>query len=375
MSPELAIIVPSFNERANVPVLVEKIRAALPGVDWEVIFVDDDSPDGTAEVVRALGRTDPRVRCLLRIGRRGLSSACIEGMASSGAPYLAVMDADLQHDESLLPAMLGLLRTESACDLVVGSRYVEGGSVGNWHAGRKLISRFATVAGQRLLRCEVSDPMSGFFMIRQEAFWGAARTLSGRGFKILLDLLASSPIPLRVRELPFQFRARLAGESKLDVMIALEFGFLILDKLIGWLIPVSFVVFVLVGAVGAMVHLSILGAFHLWWRADFWLSQSIATGCAMLMNFFFNNMFTYRDRRLRGRGIVEGLLLFIAVCSVGAVANVRVATSLYVQGVPWWLAGLLGAVLGAVWNYALSTHIVWRPRKSGRPKPPNAAAA
>jgi dolichol-phosphate mannosyltransferase len=367
MSVELAVVIPTFNERANIRPLLEKLEVVLANVTWEAVFVDDDSLDGTAEEVLSVALVDPRVRCLQRIGRRGLASACIEGLASSAAPYLAVMDADLQHDEGLLPRMLAYLQAHPDCDLVIGSRYVKGGGTGEWTEGRRRISRLATRLGRRVLRSEVADPMSGFFMLRRSVFWDAARSLSGRGFKILLDLLASAPRPLRIHELPFQFRQRQAGESKLDTMIALEFAYLLLDKICGQIVPASFVVFVAVGGFGALIHLSVLGLLHLYWGIDFWLAQSCATGCAMLANFVLNNLLTYRDRRLKGRRFFTGLLLFVGICFVGAVANVQVATYLHRHDVIWWLSGLLGAVIGAVWNYSLSTQIVWlRPRSVRR---------
>lgn len=119
--PELCIVVPTFNEAGNVAVLVERLTEVLAGTDWEAVFVDDDSPDGTAARVRTLGRADGRVRCIRRIGRRGLSSATIEGMLSTSAPFVAVMDGDLQHDEALLPQMLDRLRS-GAAELVIASR-------------------------------------------------------------------------------------------------------------------------------------------------------------------------------------------------------------------------------------------------------------
>src|SRR5258708_4675746 len=149
-APELSVVVPTFKERDNVPLLVEKLARTLEGVDWEVIFVDDNSPDGTAAAARELGEADSRVRCMRRIGRRGLAGACIEGMLASQARYAAVMDADLQHDERLLTGMLEKLRGDT--DLAVASRYVDGGSAaGLSSAGREHASRLSTTLAQRLL--------------------------------------------------------------------------------------------------------------------------------------------------------------------------------------------------------------------------------
>lgn len=359
MTAEVAIIIPTFNECGNIVPLVEALTRALEDVRWEAIFVDDDSTDGTAERVAELALSDARIRCIRRIGRRGLASASIEGMASSSAPYLAVMDADLQHDEKLLPEMLKYLAAHAQCDLIVGSRYMRGGGVGDWSSDRQLLSKFATRLSRRLMKVEVTDPMSGFFMVRREVFWEVARSLSGLGFKILLDILTSSRRPLEVHEMPFRFRNRNSGESKLDSMNALEFVMLVFDKHLGWLMPPQFVLFTAVGSTGALLHLTVLAILFRTAGVNFWPAQALATAAAILSNFVLNNQLTYRDRRLRGTRLYQGLMLFLAICSAGAFANIQIAYYLFRSGIPWWLAGLAGAVIGAVWNYSLSTHIVW----------------
>ena len=189
--PQLSVVVPTFNERDNVTVLYRRLEATLAGIPWEVVFVDDNSPDGTWEVVRGLARQDPRVRCIRRIGRRGLSGACIEGILASSAPYAAVIDADLQHDETQLPKMVGLLQSGEA-ELVVGSRYIEGGSADSFNKSRAGASQLATEVAKRVLKVEIADPMSGFFMIRRDTFEQLAPQLSTQGFKILLDIVATA---------------------------------------------------------------------------------------------------------------------------------------------------------------------------------------
>ncbi|NTV28821.1 MAG: polyprenol monophosphomannose synthase [Candidatus Omnitrophica bacterium] len=229
MAIELAVIIPSYNEKANVGPLLEKLRAALAGIEWEVIYVDDNSPDGTAERVWEEARLDPRVRCLKRVGRRGLSSACIEGMLSTSAPFLAVMDADLQHDEAILPAMLSAIKSQGL-DIVVGSRYVEGGGVKDWSAQRVAASQGATRFARALTGVQVLDPMSGYFMLRREFLQHCVHLLNGKGFKILLDLLMSAPGPVKFREIPYTFRLRQHGESKLTAKVVLDYFLLVLDK-------------------------------------------------------------------------------------------------------------------------------------------------
>lgn len=358
MPLELTIVVPTMNERDNVGPLVGKLHAALGGVDWEVIFVDDDSIDGTSEVLLELAQHDRRVRCLRRIGRRGLAGACIEGILASTAPIVAVMDADLQHDEGLLWPMLDAIRNGHA-DAVVGSRYASGGSTGDWHPSRRRLSGLATWLAHQLVRTEISDPMSGFFMLRRGVFDAAVRNLSGVGFKILLDILASSPEPVRVAELPYTFRTRVAGESKLDSAAAWEFLLLLLDKTVGRFVPIRFMLFSVVGVIGLAVHLLTLGLAHEGLGASFEVAQSIATLVAMTNNFFINNILTYRDVRLRGRRLLLGLMSFYLICALGAVANVGVASVVYGSDRPWWFAGIAGALVGAVWNYAVSSVFTW----------------
>jgi dolichol-phosphate mannosyltransferase len=353
--------VPTRNEYDNVRPVYDVLCQVLHGTDWEVIFVDDDSTDGTAEVVGQLARSDRRVRCIQRIGRRGLASACVEGILASSASYVAVMDADLQHDEQLLPRMLETLINEPHVDAVVGSRYVEHGSIGTWARQRAFLSSLATRIARSVLQVPIADPMSGFFMVRRGAFQGSVRRLSSIGFKILLDFLASSPRPLQVKEIPYHFRERHSGESKLDALIGWEYLMLLADKVIGHIVPIRFFVFALIGGLGLVVHLAVLWFCLNPMRLTFELSQTAATGIAIIGNFSLNNSLTYHDRRLTGWRFVRGLLSFALICSFGAIANVGIATLLFTQQhLIWWVAGIAGAAMSAVWNYAVTSAITWR---------------
>jgi dolichol-phosphate mannosyltransferase len=357
--PELTVVIPTFNERANIPILVERLHSVLAGVAWEVIFVDDDSPDGTAGVVKAIGKQDSRVRCIRRIKRRGLAGACIEGMLASQAVYVAVMDADLQHDEGLLAEMLKVLRLDGA-DLVVGSRYVAGGDAAGLSQQRHTASRLGVWLARRVLGVDVADPTSGFFMMKRSTIDEIAPGLSTQGFKVLADILSSTSNPLRVRELPYRFRERLHGSSKLDARTAFDFIGLLLSKLTGDFISIRFVSFLFVGALGIAVHLLALKASLSWFGLDFPAGQAVATFVSMTSNFFLNNALTYRDQKLTGIAAIRGLLFFYAICSVGAFSNIGVANWLYDNRPVWWIAGLFGSVVGVVWNYAMSTVFVWR---------------
>ncbi len=355
-----SIIIPSLNERDNIPLVVERLEALLEDFDWEIVFVDDDSQDGSREVLMELARSKPRVRFIRRIGRRGLASACLEGMASSAADVFAVMDCDLQHDETILPAMLRAFEEDPRLELAVGSRYTgKGGGTGDWSKSRVFVSRFATRIGSIVRKTELTDPMSGFFAIRRNIFEETVRQMTGKGFKILLDIVLSAGRPLRVREFPYEFRTRQHGESKLDIVVAFEYLYLLADKIFGRFVPVRFVLYVLAGLSGLVLHLATLGVLHKLVSVPFVTAQILATLVAMASNFLVNNSVTFRQQRLKGGLLLPGLVAYMVICGMGAVVNVQSAEYLFEQNIPWWFAGTAGALVGAVWNYAVSTQIVW----------------
>ena len=373
-SQSVSIIIPSLNERENIPIVVERLEALLTGRKWEVVFVDDDSRDGSLEVLMSLARTKPHVRFIRRIGRRGLSSACLEGMASSVADIFAVMDCDLQHDEAILSKMVAAFEEDPSLELAVGTRYAgEGGGVGEWSKVRIFISRLATSLGSLARKTELSDPMSGFFAIRREVFEETVRQMTGKGFKILLDMVLSVGRPLKTREFSYEFRTRQHGESKLDIVVGFEYLYLLADKIFGRFVPVSFVVYVLAGLSGLFLHLATLGILFRYVGIAFVTAQLTATLVAMVSNFLVNNSVTFRQQRLKGAMLLPGLLAYIAICGLGAIVNVQASEYLFENRIPWWFAGAAGALVGAVWNYAVSTQIVWTwlpgiLRKSPKPK-------
>ena len=359
----LTIVVPTYNEKLNVRPLVSLLDKALVDINWEVVFVDDDSPDGTADEVRELAKTRLDVRVIHRIGRRGLSGACIEGILSSAAPYVAVMDGDLQHDETVLISMIASFNADPELNLVIGSRNVEGGSSGNGLSGiRSFGSDMATVMARKLLKIRVQDPMSGFFMIKLESFGDVVGELQRQGFKILTDLLSASRGSWKIKEIPFVFKERQYGQSKMDSAVTLEYFGLILARLTGGAISIRFVLFLFVGLTGILVQLLMVGIFLNVMFLSFFYSQILAVILAMTSNFFLNNILTYRDQSLSGKYILFGLLSFYFVCSLGAVANVAVANLVY-NFVPLWiLASFFGSVISSLWNFMSSKWLTWRVR-------------
>lgn len=355
---ELAVVIPTLDERDNIAPLLAGLRRALDGIAHELIFVDDGSTDGTAELIAEIGRGDRSVRLIRRHGRRGLATAVTEGALATTAPIVAVIDADGQHDEAILPDLFEAVASGIA-DIAVGTRYGVGGSIGELDRRRSSISRLATKAAAVITETRLSDPMSGFFVVRQSRLLAALPHLSGTGFKILLDLLASTPGPLRIVELPYRFRTRKAGASKLDSAVALQFFAMLIDKRIGRLLPMRLMKFLTVGALGLLVHLSVLRLI-LWQGVRFNIAQSGAVIAAIAFNFLLNNAFTYRDRRLRGVAILRGLVSFYLICGLGALANVGVGDLVYAAGQRWWLAGIAGATVGALWNYSASSFLTWK---------------
>ncbi len=356
----LTIVIPTFNEVGNVEILLERIGLALAGTEWEAIFVDDGSKDGTPELVTRLAQADRRVRLIRRIGRRGLSSAVVEGALASTAPVIAVIDADLQHDEKILPDLYRAIA--GGKELAIGTRYAANGSTGEWDAGRLKISRFATALAAPIMKTPLSDPMSGFFAVRRDVLLEAAPNLSSVGYKILLDLVASAPRRLSLAEVGYTFSARQHGESKLDQTVALEYLELLLDKTAGRFVPVKLILFGAVGMIGVIVHLTLLKLLLSGAGLVFAAAQAGAVIAAMTFNFAMNNRFTYRDCQLKGLAWLKGLATFYLVCSLGAVANVGIGSLVYARMPEWWVAGIAGAVVGSVWNYVASGWLTWTRR-------------
>lgn len=365
---QLAIVVPTFNEHDNIRPLLDKLEQVLDGVSYEVIFVDDDSPDGTANAVRTIGATDSRIRVLQRVNRRGLASACIEGMMATAAPFIAVMDADLQHDEHILPQMFEKLKSE-ALDVVIATRNAEGGGMGEFARHRVMLSNLGHRLSGFVSHASLSDPMSGFFIVRRSYLEEVVRSASGIGFKILLDLVASSSRPVRIGEVPYTFRQRIHGSSKLDIVVGLEYLQLLLDKIGGDLLPARFVIFGMVGGVGLMLALAVLYLCLNILGLAFFTAQGIATLAAMTANFFLNNSTTHRDRRLKGSRIAYGLLSFYMACSLGAAINIRTADALQRLGVHGLIAGACGLLIGAAWNYPVTAFFTWRRSRRERRVP------
>ncbi len=355
----LCVVIPILNEVHNVRPMVEGLERALKGLAWRAVFVDDDSSDGTLDVLRHLCHHHPHIRFIHRIHRRGLASACIEGMLSSAADVFAVMDGDLQHDETMLPKMLSLLEEENL-DMVSASRFLPNSTLEDFSALRQKLSRWGNWLANLRINPPLTDPLTGFFVIRANVFLPIARHLSQQGFKILVDILLTTQKPLRYREVPMVFHKRSHGSSKLNHFVMLQFLYMVLDKSLGHLIPLRFLLYTLSGIGGMLVNIGILGVGLFVFKQPFEISQGMAATIAISVNFLNNNYITYHERRLQGRKALLGLLRFYCVCAVGLFCNVGAARFLFLNETPWYIAGLLGFLLGGVWNHAVSSHFVWK---------------
>ena len=362
-SIQLSVVVPTFNERANVEALVQRLENVLGDLRWEVIFVDDYSPDGTAELVHQLAGSDRRIRLISRHNRRGLSSAVVEGALAAAGDVVAVMDGDLQHDENLLPRLYEAVASGST-EIATASRFLEeGGADGLSSESRKKISNSGIKLANWAFGLDLTDPLTGFFVAQRSTVLDALPQISGQGFKILLDLITASPVMPKVTEFPFKFRPRLHGESKLDGRVMYDFFLFFIEKKIYPVLPLpaQLISFGLINTVGIAVHLLVFELVLGLFAAGFIVAQFAGTFFGMVFNYTVNNAVTYSDRKLRGRKFYIGFCIFAVLCSVGIVANIGVANMLHDRytELSYLLPALAGALIGVVWNYAATRTLVW----------------
>lgn len=358
----LSVILPTYNERRNIAVAVERIDRALSGtgVAYEIIVVDDDSPDHTWEEVESLARRRGDLHLIRRLGRRGLSSAVVEGFSAATGNVLAVMDADLQHDADLLPAMVSAAGAPGV-DLVIATRYGQGGSAGDWTRGRLLLSRLATVLSWAVVRTRVSDPMSGYFLIASHAWRDVASRLNPRGFKILLEIIARSP-PLVCREIGYTFQPRLHGASKLDGAVGISYLSSLVELSVDRFIDRRILCYGLVGAGGAGVNLATVRLLHDDMGVHVTAALAAAIGASMVSNFLLNNFITFSDRHRSGLpSLLRGLASFSAVSSIGAAINLVVANfAIRALDMNLYAGAVLGILVATVWNFRANRDITWR---------------
>ena len=356
----LSVVLPTFNERDNVAPIVAELLPLGERYDLEILFVDDDSADGTAEVVRDLAHRHDAIRLIRRVGRAGLSSAIKEGILDATGDLVVVMDCDGQHEPATVArAVEHLLAT--GFDLVIGSRFHVEAEILGLSDRRERNSTWANaVACFSLPRYRaLTDFMSGFFVLRPEAALPFVRRVDVNGFKFLYELLALSGGRLRVSEVPLSFQPRIAGDSKLDLAIVWDLGVSILHTLLLRSVPRRAISFALVGASGVVVQLLVNRLLMaVGWSFEQALPPAVVT--AATSNYLINNALTFRFQRQKGLALLRGLCKFLVVASLPVLANVGVASAFYnlVSADTFW-AQLAGIVVVFVWNYAASSKFVW----------------
>lgn len=360
---QLSIVIPTFNERANIRPLVAGLHKAVDWAKWEVLFVDDNSPDGTAAEVREVARTDPAVRLISRHNRRGLTSAVVEGILAASCDLVVVMDGDLQHDEAIIRDLYDKL-TQTDAEMAIASRFLRAdGADGLSSESRVKVSENGIRLANRVFGLELTDPLTGFFAIERACFERALPNLSEMGFKIVLDLIVSARPRPRVAEVPFVFRKRVHGESKLGARVLYDFFLFFVDKTICRSLPISarFLSFCLVGALGVAVHMMCLALVTSLLGFGFVYGQTVGTVVAMVFNFSLNNVITYPDKRRFGLRYFLGLLKFTLICGLGMFANIGVASYLHQQHGQFtiYLHALAGILIGVTWNYLITSLYVW----------------
>ena len=377
-APDLSLVICTLNEGAAIRSVIEEITATLGGISHEIIVVDDNSQDATQSEVLELAKTHPNVRLHVRINERGLSSAAIKGWDIAHGRYLGVMDGDGQHDPQAILALARMIM-QGDKDLVCVSRYLGKSETGlSWF--RDLGSKVATAATGLVLHVPLTDPMSGCFMMTRDYYLSARPKLTGVGFKILLDVAASTKVKPRFGEVKAALRQRQGGVSKLDLRVVLDLGALLIEKATGGVMKARFVLFAGVGVTGVIVYTLILIAGHKldpmrgsWQAFEFkvrykdLIDYGLAIWLSMTWNFFANNLITFRDKRLKGWAMIRGLFGFYFACSIGAIFSLGLSVLMKEHlHVHWLVAGVSAALMSGVWNYWASTLLSWRNKKPAK---------
>ena len=361
--PTLSIVIPTFNEKDNIIIILEELKKVLKSISHEIIFVDDNSPDGTSAVVKDCMKKSSKIRLIHRIGRRGLAGAVIEGIFAANADIVAVMDCDLQHDENKLLDMINLFSKNSSLDIVIGSRFTETGEISEkaFSKIRELGSKATTFIIKKVLNITSTDPLSGFFMVKKESFLKSSENLQTQGFKVLADFLATSGKNIQIKEIGYRFKNRIAGESKMSFLTTLELIGLVLSQILKGKVSIRFILFCMVGLSGIFVQLLITGLVMLLIN-QFPTSQTFGIIAAMTSNYFLNNIITFQERKLKSLDLIRGLFSFYLICSLGAFTNIAIATYIFSFSSNWLISSFIGACFGAVWNFTLSSIFTWKSK-------------
>ena len=361
--PIVSIVIPTYNEKDNIPKILEKLNKVLNKIAHEIIFVDDNSPDGTSTEIKSRIQKSSKIRLIHRIGRKGLAGAVIEGVLAANSDLVAVMDCDLQHDETKLLDMVNLFSKNTSLDIVIGSRFTETGEISEkaFSKMRELGSKATTFIIKKILNIESTDPLSGFFMVKKETFLKSSENLQTQGFKVLADFLATTGKKINIEEIGYQFKNRIAGESKMSFLTALELIGLIFSQIFKGRVSIRFILFCMVGLSGIFVQLFITGLAMILIN-QFPTSQTLGIIAAMTSNYFLNNIITFQERKLKSLDLFRGLISFYLICSLGAFTNIAIATYVFAFSSNWLISSFIGAIFGAVWNFTLTSIFTWKSK-------------
>ena len=361
--PTLSIVIPTYNEKENISKILERLQKQLQKITYEIIFVDDNSPDGTSKEVRSFMETSSKISLVHRIGRKGLAGAIIEGIFAANSELVAVMDCDMQHDEEKLLDMVNLFSKNNSLDLVIGSRFTQNGEISAkaFSRIRELGSKFTTTLIKRILHIKSTDPLSGFFMVKKETFLQKSNKLQTQGFKILADFLAISGNDIKIEEIGYTFKSRVAGESKMSYVTALELVGLVISQIFRGGVSIRFILFCMVGLSGIFVQLFVTG-IAMFLINQFPTSQTLGIIAAMTSNYFLNNSITFQERRLTSFDLIRGLLSFYFICSLGAFTNIAVSSYIFNFSSNWLISSFIGAIFGAAWNFTLTSIFTWKSK-------------
>jgi dolichol-phosphate mannosyltransferase len=371
---KFSLVIPTYNESKNIETLIGRLEKLLEeplGGSYELIVVDDDSPDRTWELAQRLAATRPHVRVMRRQGEKCLSSAVIRGWQAARGEVLGVMDADLQHPPEVNVALWAEI--QKGADLATGSRHIEGGGVSNWSMFRRAMSRGAQLLGLLILPGvlgRLSDPMSGYFMVRRSVLAGAE--LDPVGYKILVEVVGRCD-PRWIGEVGYVFRERIEGESKVTWKLYVHYLQHLLRLRLHTLHKSRFLRFCVVGATGVVVDMSLLyllsdpSTLHL----GLTRSKLIAAEAAIASNFLLNDAWTFGDLAKQAPGASSKLRRFIAfnaICSLGVGINVLILNLLFNYAhMDRYIANAAAILLVTGWNYLLNRHLNWAPLKTDAP--------
>lgn len=381
---EVSVILPTYNEAENIPLIVKKLETVLKKFNYEILIVDDNSPDKTYDIAVRLGENNKRIRAIRRVHERGLSSAIVAGFANANGKYRIVMDADMQHDEKVLPLFIEKFR--EGYDLVIGTRRAEGGGTKNWSWIRRFISRVASLMARIILVKKSTDPGSGFFGVSKEYFEKSKDKLNPRGFKILLEFLALDD-KAKMAEVGYVFLPRIYGTSKLSTKVVLEFLIALYELRIGKVISLEFIKYSMVGLSGVAVNLvfqfigenyifkalalkpflsfSGSGTALLSHISRSQVAVALAIEISIFWNFILNNWWTFKNYKISGFWkLIRGFIVFNFVCLAGALINLSVfSIAMEKLSMNIYVANLTGIIFATMWNYLINVQTTWNEKR------------